>query len=164
MDYERQIGQTKRGGEVSEETATKTYMTTEQFIKAWKSLDDDKRKELSAAWDTVRDTTWYAAWNNALGTAWYAVQDTACAAAWNTAWYAVQDTAWYAVQDTAWYAVQDTAWNNAWYTARDADLAVLVRDKITVEQFEILTQPWTSCHLSLFAEDWQRLQQSEVEK
>ena len=86
----------------------KTYMTTEQFIEVWKSLDDDKRKELSAAWDT--------------------------------------------------------AWNNAWYTVRDANLAVLVRDKITTKQFEILTQPWTSCQLSLFAEDWQRLQQSEVEK
>ena len=114
----------------------KTYMTTKQFIEAWKSLDDDKRKELSAAWYNALDTAWYTAWG------------TARAAAWNTAWYAALDTAWYA----------------AWYTARDADLAVLVRDKITVEQFEILTQPWTSCQLSLFAEDWQRLQQSEVEK
>ena len=69
---------------------TKTYLTTEQFIKVWKSLDDAKIKELSAVW--------FAAWS--------------------------------------------------------ASLAVLAKDKITTEQFEILTKPWTSCGLSLFAEDW----------
>ena len=73
---------------------TKTYLKTEQFIKVWKSLDDAKIKELSAARDA------------------------------------------------------------AWYTPRYASLAVLVKDKITTEQFEILTKPWTSCGLSLFAEDW----------
>ena len=91
MDYERQIGQTKRGGEVSEETATKTYMTTEQFIKAWKSLDDDKRKELSAAWYNALDTAWYTAWG------------TARAAALRTAWY----NNWY----NDWY----NDWHKDWY-------------------------------------------------
>jgi len=101
-------------------------MTTEQFIEAWKSLDDDKRKELSAA--SV------AAWYAARLTAW----DTACITDWDAAW------------NIAWL----TAWDTAWNIARKASLAVLVRDKITAEQFEILTQPWTSCQLSLFAEDW----------
>ena len=134
----------------------KTYMTTKQFIEAWKSLDDDKRKELSAAW------------YSALGTAWYTAWGTARAAAWNTAWYNDWDNGWYNDWHkdwyNDWYNAWDTAWNNAWNSVRDANLAVLVRDKITTKQFEILTQPWTSCQLSLFAEDWQRLQQSEVEK
>jgi len=116
----------------------KTYMTTEQFIEAWKSLKDDKRKELLDARDAAWDTAWYAA----RLTAW----DTACITDWDAAW------------NIAWL----TAWDTAWNIARKANLAVLVRDKITAEQFEILTRPWTSCQLSLFAEDWQRLQQSEV--
>jgi len=84
---------------------TKTYLTTEQFIKVWQSLSDEKSRELSTA----------------------------------------RDAAWDAARSTGWYAV------------RDADLAVLVKDKITAEQFEILTKPWTSCGLSLFAEDWSDL-------
>ena len=143
---------TKRGGEVSEETATRTYMTTKQFIEVWKSLDDDKRKELSAAWYNALDTAWYTAWGTA--------RAAALRTAWYNDWYNDWHTDWY----NDWYNAWDTAWNNAWNSVRDANLAVLVRDKITTKQFEILTQPWTSCQLSLFAEDWQRLQQSEVEK
>lgn len=74
---------------------TKTYLTTKQFIKVWKSLDEPKQKELHDAWEAA----WYAAW--------------------------------------------------------DADLAILVKDKISDEHFEILTKPWTSCGLSLYAEDWE---------
>ena len=87
---------------------TKTYLTTEQFITVWNSLDDEKRKELHAAWN----------------------------AAWDAAWYATRNAAWYATRNAAW----------------DADLAVLVKDKISDEHFEILTKPWTSCGLSLFVE------------
>jgi hypothetical protein len=76
---------------------TKTYLTTEQFIKVWKSLDNDKYQELKAVWHAV------------------------------------------------------------WGAARDADLAIVVRDKITPDQFNILVQPWTSCGLSLFAEDWEEV-------
>jgi hypothetical protein len=77
---------------------TKTHLTTDQYIKVYKSLSDEKSRELSKAWYASRDTAWYA--------------------------------------------------------ARDADLAILVKDKITAEQFKILTSPWTSCGLSLYAEDW----------
>ena len=42
--------------------------------------------------------------------------------------------AWGAARDAAWGAARDAAW--------DAALAYLVRDLITVEQFDILTQPW----------------------
>ena len=81
---------------------TKTYLTTDQFIKVWKSFDDDKYKELKAAWDA------------------------------------------------------------AWDAARYADLAVLVKDKISDEHFEILTKPWTSCGLSLYAEDWDEVLNPKV--
>ena len=97
---------------------TKTYLTTEQFIKVWQSLDESKQEEVSAA-------------NSA-----------ANSAAISTAWYA------------AWDAARNAAWDAAWYAAWDADLAIVVRDKITPDQFNILVQPWTSCGLSLYAEDW----------
>ena len=113
---------------------TKTYLKTKQFIKVWKSLDDAKIKELSAARDAARDSAWDFAW------------DSAWAAAWDEVWFAPWSEAW----EAAWDAARDAAWSAAW----SADLAVLVKDKITTEQFEILTKPWTSCGLSLFAEDW----------
>ena len=121
-------GTTKDIGNFS--PVTKTYLTTEQFIKVWKSLDDAKIKKLSAAR--------YAAWSAARYVAWSA------------AWSAARSAAWYAAWDAAWDAARPAAWD----AARYADLAVLVKDKITTEQFEILTKPWTSCGLSLFAEDW----------
>lgn len=84
----------------------KNYLTTEQFIKVWQSLDESKQKELNTAWYAARNTARYAAW--------------------------------------------------------DADLAVLVKDKISNEHFEILTRPWTSCGLSLYAEDWQEVLNPKV--
>ena len=38
----------------------------------------------------------------------------------------------------------------------------MVRDKISDEQFEILTKPWTSCGLSLYAEDWDEVLNPKV--
>ena len=93
---------------------TKTYLNTEQFIKVWKSLDDDNYKELKSAWDT----------------------------AWDDAW------------DDARYAAR--------YAAREADLAIVVHDKITPDQFNILVQPWISCGLSLYAEDWEEVLNPKV--
>ena len=85
---------------------TKTYLTTEQFIKVYSACDKDQIDNLSKAWYEA----WYAAWNAARNEAWYA----------------------------------------AWY----ADLAVLVRDKITIEQFTILTDPWMQVMGSLYREDF----------
>ena len=107
---------------VVDETEQKTYLTTEQFIKVYKSLSDEKSRELGKAWNEARSVAWYAAWS----------------------------VGRYAGRDTAWYA--------AW----DADLAVLAKDKITAEQFEILTSPWTSCGLSLYAEDWEQVLNPKV--
>ena len=111
------------------DVATKTYLTTEQFIKVWQSLNDEKRKELNADWDA----------------AWHAIGD----ADWDADWVTVRDADW----DADWV----TAWNTVRNAARGADLAILVKDKISDEHFEILTKPWTSCGLSLYAEDWEQV-------
>ena len=131
---------------VDEDVATKTYLTTKQFIKVWKSLDEPKQKELHAALNAPRDDARSAAWD--------APRD----AAWSAAWYAAWDADWeasrYAAWDAASNAPRDDARYAAWDAAWDADLAILVKDKISDEHFEILTKPWTSCGLSLYAEDW----------
>jgi hypothetical protein len=80
------------------------------------------------AWDAARDAAWYAA----RGAAWYAARDAARDAARYAAWYAAWGAAWYAV----WYATRDAA--------RYAALALIVKDLITPEQFEILYGPWAS--------------------
>ena len=99
---------------VDEDAVTKTYLTTDQFIKVYKSVSDEKLRELGKAWDAAYSAAYSAARN----------------AAWSAVWDAASDADW------------------------DTDLAVLAKDKITAEQFEILTSPWTSCGLSLYAEDW----------
>ena len=71
-------------------------------------------------------------------------------AAWGAAWGAARDAAWDAARDAALGAAARgaAAWGAAWDAARDAawdaTLAYLVRDLITVEQFDQLTGPWLS--------------------
>ena len=52
------------------------------------------------------------------------------AAAWEGAWAAAQDAAW----EGAWAAAQDAG--------RDATLALVVRDLITKDHYDLLTGPW----------------------
>jgi len=61
-------------------------------------------------------------------------------AAWSEAW----KTAKYAALDAAkdWNAAKDSAWNAVWNAGRDAILALMVRDEITPEQFDLLYGPW----------------------
>jgi len=58
------------------------------------------------------------------------------------AWVAARDAAWVAAEDAA----RDAAWVAAWVAARDAAraaaLALIVRDLITAEQFELLYGSW----------------------
>ncbi len=68
--------------------------------------------------------------------AWAAAWAAARAAAWATARVA----AWVAARDTAWAAARDTARDTAWAAAS----ALLMRDKITPEQFDALYFPWKS--------------------
>ena len=122
--YELKSVKKTRGDEVN----VQTYKTTNQFIEEFKSLDDAKIKQLSEAWYVARD------------------------AALSAARDAARFDAWYAARTRAWSAAWSGARSGAWNAAGSADLAVLAKDKITAEQFEILTSPWTSCGLSLFVE------------
>lgn len=56
------------------------------------------------------------------------------------AWNAARDTAGDTARDTA----GDTAGDTAWYAMGDTALALVVRDLITPEQFDILYGPWRS--------------------
>ena len=82
----------------------------------------------------------YAAWLAARNAAWLAARN----AAWYTGWYAARNAARDAAWDAAWYAAWNAARNAARDAARDAAWALVVRDLITAEQFELLYGPWGS--------------------
>ena len=86
------------------------------LIERCRTLTNDEAKRLAAARD--------AAWNAARVAARHAV--------WNAAWAAARGAATDAARDAA----RDAAW--------DAALALIVKDLITSEQFEILYGPWRS--------------------
>jgi hypothetical protein len=46
--------------------------------------------------------------------------------------------------NAAWNAARDAARYAAWYAARDATLALVVKDLITPDQFNTLYGPWAS--------------------
>jgi hypothetical protein len=77
-------------------------------------------KALAATWYS----TWYAAWDAARYAAWYATWDAARYAAWDAARAAARDAAWDAARAAAW--------------------ALIARDLITPEQFDLLYGPWAS--------------------
>ena len=92
------------------------------LIERCKTLTASEIERLDAARDAARDAAWYAAWD----------------AAWYAAWDAARDAARFAARDAAWYA----AWDAARIAARDAAIALVTRDLLTSEQFDILTAPW----------------------
>jgi hypothetical protein len=114
------------------------------LIERCKTLTNDEAKRLDAA----RDAAWDAARNAARGAARNAARNAARDAARTAARNAAWDAAWGTARNAAWNAAWDAAWNAAWGTARnaawDAALALIVKDLITPEQFEILYGPWRS--------------------
>ena len=60
--------------------------------------------------------------------------------AWDAARVAARAAAWDAARAAALRAAWDAAWEAAW----DAAIALLVRDLITPEQFDLLYGPWAS--------------------
>lgn len=88
------------------------------LIERCRSLTTEEGRRLDAAWDA-----WDAAWG-----AWDAWD--AWDAAWNAAWNAARNAA----RNAAWGA----AWNAAWAAA----LALLTRDLISTEHFDLLYGPW----------------------
>ena len=47
------------------------------------------------------------------------------------------------------HAAEAAAWDAAWAAAWDAAEAILIKDRITPEQFDILTKPWRDAGLEL---------------
>jgi hypothetical protein len=81
-----------------------------------------------------------------LGEARHGAQNKAWSEAWNEARIKVCDEEWSRACEEAHEAVfeaaRDKEWSGAWYGARDAILAIMVRDLITPNQFDLLYSPW----------------------
>lgn len=101
----------------------------EALIAKIETISLDQARALDAAWD-ARD---------ALAAAWNAAWD----AAWDAAWAAVRNAALAVALDAARDAL-DAARNDAWNAALDAVLALMVRDLISGDQFDVLYGPWAS--------------------
>jgi hypothetical protein len=70
----------------------------------------------------------------------FAARSAARSAAWSAAGSAARDAAW----DAAGSAARSAAGNAAGYAAWDAAWALMVKDLITPEQFDLLYGPWAS--------------------
>ena len=98
------------------------------LIEAAKSVTASQAQALYAAWGAARGAARGAAWGAARGAAW--------GAAWDAAWDAARGAARGAAWGAAWGAVRDAA--------RDAARALVVKDLISEENFNILVGPWLS--------------------
>jgi hypothetical protein len=115
------------------------------LIERARTLTADEVGRLRAALDAARN----AAWNAALDAARNAARNAAWNAAWNAARNAARNAAWNAALDAARNAARDAARDEALgYTlldaVLDAVLALLVRDLLTEEQFQVLVGSWLS--------------------
>ena len=72
---------------------------------------------------------------------WDAAWDAAWVAAWGAAWGAASAVAFRAAWDAAWGAAWDAAWDGARGAAAWAAVAIVARDLINPDQFDILTAP-----------------------
>ena len=95
------------------------------------------RTQWSAAWGAVR----YAAWDATWFAAWDAVRSAARDATWSAALAAVRSAALAAAGDAAWAAARSAALAAAGDAALAAAGAIVVRDLISTEQFDVLTAP-----------------------
>ena len=112
-------------------------------LPAWQALGPngeqvaaliERCKTLTASEIERLDAAWYAAWTAARDAAWYA--------AWTAARDAAWDAAWDAARGAARIVARIAAWGAARIAARDAAIALVTRDLLTSEQFDILTAPW----------------------
>ena len=91
------------------------------------------------AWDATRGVAWDAAGSAARGAARSAARE--------AAWVATGDAAWVATGDATWVAAEEATGSVAW----DAVRALVVRDLITTEQFDILTAPMRAAGINFDA-------------
>ena len=106
------------------------------LIKRCRTMTYDEAEQLFAARSAARSAAWSAAGSAARYAAWYAAGSAAGSAAW--------DAAWSAARYAAWDAAGSAAWSAAGEAARDAAGALMVKDLITPEQFDLLYGPWAS--------------------
>ena len=115
----------------------------EALIAKIETISLDQARALAAAWDAAwNDALDAAVRNAALAAVRNAVRDAAWAVALDAAWDAL-DAAWDALDAAlaaAWAVASAAAWNAAW----DAVLALMVRDLISGDQFDVLYGPWAS--------------------
>lgn len=104
----------------------------ERVIEQAKTMTPEQAEALEAAW--IDDE--FAIWNSAKR----AARRDAYGVARRAAHGAGRDTAWYAARGASWKAGPDDAWFVTWNTAA----ACIVRDLITPEQFDTLTETWVS--------------------
>ena len=140
-------------------------------VPVWEPTPSLPSKRAAHAWRVVRELPAYEAlgpngvevvafldllptltstqWEATRGVAWDAVRAAARVAAWDAAWDAALDAAGSAAGRAAWVAVRvavrdaarDATGDAAWDAALDTTGALVVRDLITREQFDVLTAP-----------------------
>ena len=96
-----------------------------------------------AAWDATGDAAWVAS----LAAAW----DASLAAAGSVAGSVARSVARYAAGSVAGSVAWDAAWDAVWSVARYAARALLVRDQITTEQFDVLTAPMRAAGINFYS-------------
>ena len=113
----------------------------------WEPTPSFPSKRASHAWRVVRELPAYEALgpNGVEVAAFLDLLPTLTSAQWSAAWVAAWDAAWVAAWDAArsaaGSAARSAARSAAWVAAGDVALALLVRDLITTEQFDVLTAP-----------------------
>ena len=120
-------------------------------VPVWEPTPSLPSKRAAHAWRVVRELPAHealgpngvevVAFLALLPTLTRAQWDAARSAAWGAARSAAWDAAWSAAWAAAWDAARSAAGVSAWGAARDAARALLVRDLISAEQFDILTAP-----------------------
>ena len=105
------------------------------LIERCRTLTEQEGRDLRTALDAARD-----AWAAARAAAWDAAWDATWAAALDAARDATRDAARDAARAAAWAA----SWDASWAAALDATRAIMVRDLISAEHFDMLYGPWRS--------------------
>ena len=98
----------------------------EALIETIETITPKQIDKLGAAWDAALGAAWDAAWDAAWGAAWDAARGAALDAAWGAAWDAARGAGLGAARGAAWGAA----------------CALVVRDLISEEDFDLLYGPW----------------------
>ena len=114
----------------------------EDFL-VWEPTPSLPSNRASHAWRVVRELPAHEALgpNGVEVAAFLELLPTLTRTQWSAAWDAAWDAAWVAARgaarDAAWVAARDAAWDAAW----DAAGALVVRDLISTDHFDVLTAP-----------------------